>query len=65
MASEVDNVLSNYLDLEPMAGYLSPLSTCYASQESDLKKVSTWWKLWVYLAEVQKEVGLHISDEQI
>ncbi len=32
---------------------------------SPKKKFSTWRKLWLYLAETQKELGLNISDEQI
>jgi adenylosuccinate lyase len=32
---------------------------------SDDNKFSTWRKLWVALAESQKELGLDISDEQI
>ena len=50
--------------------YQSPLSTRYASEEmnynfSDMKKFSTWRRLWVYLAKSQQELGLDISDEQI
>ena len=29
------------------------------------KKFSTWRKLWIALAESEKELGLHITDEQI
>lgn len=51
-------------------GYVSPLSTRYASDEmqgifSDQFKFSTWRKLWCVLAESEKELGLDISDEQI
>lgn len=50
--------------------YESPLSTRYASHEmqkvfSADTKYKTWRKLWVALAESQKELGLHITDEQI
>ncbi|XP_063234541.1 adenylosuccinate lyase [Bacillus rossius redtenbacheri] len=50
--------------------YRSPLSTRYASKEmqynfSDMKKFSTWRKLWLYLARAEKELGLDISEEQI
>lgn len=50
--------------------YQSPLSTRYASEEmnynfSDFKKFSTWRKLWIILAQSQKELGLEITDQQI
>lgn len=50
--------------------YENPLITRYASKEmsyifSDDNKFSTWRKLWVALAESEKELGLNITDEQI
>lgn len=50
--------------------YVSPLSERYASREmqhifSPDKKFTTWRKLWIVLAESQKELGLNITDEQI
>ena len=50
--------------------YISPLSQRYASKEmqyifSQDKKFSTWRRLWIALAETEKELGLDISDEQI
>ncbi len=50
--------------------YQSPLCERYASKEmqnifSGDRKFSTWRKLWVALAESEKELGLPISDEQI
>ncbi|MGD9567924.1 MAG: adenylosuccinate lyase [Sedimentibacter sp.] len=50
--------------------YENPLITRYASKEmsyifSDESKFSTWRKLWVALAEAEKELGLNITDEQI
>lgn len=50
--------------------YQSPLSTRYASKEmsynfSDMKKFSTWRRLWVFLAKAEKQLGLDVTDEQI
>ena len=50
--------------------YQSPLSERYASREmqyifSPEKKFRTWRKLWIALAETEKELGLPITDEQI
>ncbi len=50
--------------------YISPLSTRYASAEmqyvfSENFKFRTWRKLWIALAEAEKELGLAITDEQI
>ena len=52
------------------ARYTSPLSERYASKEmqyifSPDKKFRTWRKLWIALAETEKELGLDITDEQI
>ncbi|WP_185863934.1 adenylosuccinate lyase [Blattabacterium cuenoti] len=53
-----------------MEKYKNPLVERYSSQEmlynfSPKKKFLTWRKLWLYLAEIQKELGLNISEEQI
>ena len=53
-----------------MDRYSSPLSERYASKEmqyifSQDKKFRTWRKLWIALAETEKELGLNITDEQI
>ena len=51
--------------------YISPFSERYASKEMQYlfsynKKFSTWRKLWVALAESEKELGLtSITDEMI
>ena len=50
--------------------YENPLCKRYASREmqeifSDDRKFSTWRRLWIALAESEKELGLDISDEQI
>ncbi|NLP28426.1 MAG: adenylosuccinate lyase [Clostridia bacterium] len=50
--------------------YNSPLNSRYSSKEmsylfSDDKKFQTWRKLWVALAESEKELGLNITEEQI
>ena len=50
--------------------YVSPLSERYASKEmqyifSPDMKFKTWRKLWIALAETEKELWLNITDEQI
>ncbi len=50
--------------------YVSPLSERYASKEmqyifSPDMKFRTWRKLWIALAETEKELGLDITQEQI
>ena len=50
--------------------YQSPLSERYASREmqyifSPDMKFRTWRRLWIALAETEKELGLDITDEQI
>ena len=50
--------------------YQNPLCLRYASDEmkrlfSDDMKFSTWRRLWIALAESEKELGLDITDEQI
>ena len=50
--------------------YESPLNSRYASEEmkyifSPDKKFKTWRKLWIALAETEKELGLDITQEQI
>ena len=50
--------------------YVSPLSERYASKEmqyifSPDKKFRTWRRLWIALAETERELGLNITEEQI
>ena len=50
--------------------YVTPLAGRYASKEmnkiwSSDSKYSTWRKLWIALAETEKELGINITDEQI
>ena len=51
-------------------GYTSPLSERYPSKEmkylfSPEMKFKTWRRLWIALAESEKELGLDITQEQI
>ena len=50
--------------------YVNPLCTRYAGVEmqkifSDDRKYSCWRKLWLYLAEAEKQLGIPITDRQI
>ena len=50
--------------------YKTPLAGRYASSEmnkiwSNDVKYSTWRKLWIALAETEKELGINITEEQI
>lgn len=50
--------------------YINPLNARYASEEmsyifSDQKKFETFRKLWISLAEGEKELGIDISSEQL
>ena len=50
--------------------YVNPLCVRYSGEEmkrifSDNSKFSTWRKLWIALAESEKELGIDISEEQI
>nr|WP_319487995.1 adenylosuccinate lyase [uncultured Caproiciproducens sp.] len=50
--------------------YESPLSSRYADDEmkylfSPDKKFRTWRKLWIALAQAEKELGLNITQEQL
>nr|XP_042699453.1 adenylosuccinate lyase isoform X2 [Chrysemys picta bellii] len=50
--------------------YRSPLVSRYASPEmgfnfSERRKFGTWRRLWLYLAQAEKSLGLPITDDQI
>ena len=50
--------------------YETPLNSRYASKEMQFlfspdKKFRTWRRLWIALAESEKELGLPITQEQI
>ena len=52
------------------SNYTSPLSKRYPSKEmkylfSPEKKFKTWRRLWIALAETERELGLDITEEQI
>ena len=54
----------------PTDKYISPLSQRYASVQMQYlfsadKKFSTWRRLWVALAQIEKDLGLPISEDQI
>ncbi|MHC4128052.1 MAG: adenylosuccinate lyase [Planctomycetota bacterium] len=56
--------------MNPHESYRSPLESRYASAElraiwSPQRKFSTWRRLWLALAEAQRELGLDISEQQI
>ncbi|XP_075039103.1 adenylosuccinate lyase [Mixophyes fleayi] len=55
---------------EEVLRYRSPLVSRYASREmafnfSDSKKFQTWRRLWLFLAQAQRSLGLPITEEQI
>jgi adenylosuccinate lyase len=57
-------------DATPHEGYRSPLETRYASARmrsiwSERRRIGTWRRLWLALAEAQRELGLPITDEQV
>ncbi len=56
--------------MNPNEGYRCPLETRYASPRmrsiwSPQRKFSTWRRLWLALAEAERELGLEISQAQI
>jgi adenylosuccinate lyase len=60
----------NFEEEKMRSMYESPLNSRYAGKEmsylfSQEYKFKTWRKLWIALAETEKELGLNITDEQI
>lgn len=58
------------IDTEDRHRYVNPLVDRYADEKmihnfSDDQKFRTWRKLWIALAESEKELGLEIDEEQI
>ncbi|MCZ6613041.1 MAG: adenylosuccinate lyase [Planctomycetota bacterium] len=56
--------------MNPKESYRSPLETRYGSAAmrkiwSPQRKFSTWRRLWLALAEAQRELGLNITPQQI
>lgn len=56
--------------MDEHTGYQSPLSGRYASPQmqeiwSQQRKIGTWRRLWLALAESEQELGLDITDEQV
>lgn len=54
----------------PTESYRSVLETRYASAQmrqiwSDQRKFTTWRKLWLALAESERELGLNITEQQV
>lgn len=54
----------------PESTYVSPMSQRFATEEmlacfSDQKKFSLWRRIWVALAEAERELGLPITEAQI
>jgi len=56
--------------MDEHTGYQSPLSGRYASPQmqeiwSQQRKIGTWRRLWLALAESEQELGLDITNEQV
>ncbi|MFM8386073.1 MAG: adenylosuccinate lyase [Planctomycetia bacterium] len=54
----------------PRDEYQSPLSTRYAGQAmrtlfGERRRIESWRRLWIWLAEAQRELGLDIREEQV
>lgn len=73
MAQKAENnavVASSSDENAALYKYRSPLVSRYASPEmaynfSEVKKFTTWRKLWLWLAKGQQTLGLDISSDQI
>ncbi len=69
LRSEYDNMRKEIMKYDTDR-YRKPLSERYASKEmqyifSPDMKFRTWRRLWIALAETEKELGLNITEEQI
>ncbi len=49
----------------PISRLIYQWSCCFWPHRSPQKKFSTWRRLWLALAQAQKELGLNITDEQL
>ncbi len=54
----------------PQDEYRSPLCSRYAGEEmrrlfSERHRIECWRRMWIWLAEAEKDLGLDITDEQI
>ncbi|CAF0995331.1 unnamed protein product [Adineta ricciae] len=63
-------VAATSISYDDRSKYRSPLVSRYASAEmsfnfSEVKKFTTWRRLWFWLAKCQKQLGLDITDEQL
>ncbi len=58
------------MSTSPHDEYRSPLCSRYAGEAmrklfSERHRIECWRRLWIWLAEVEQELGLEITDEQI
>ncbi|XP_076452889.1 adenylosuccinate lyase-like [Babylonia areolata] len=70
MAAPVESMLEASQEYSEHLNYRTPLVARYASPAmthnfGDVKKFTTWRKLWIWLATAQKKLGLQITDAQL